>query len=1040
MQKITLLLLFLTFCFLSSAQTTVDCTAGAINTTYCYVNDDTTSFSFVSSDGASLNVLFNAGQVENNWDELVVTDSDGSILYSGYGNNGDLTGLNFQSSGDTVTVAINSDFTINCSDNGYTAWNFDVVCATCTNPTVNYTLVNDCVNSGGFLVDVDVTNLGSATSLTISDNQSSTNQNITAAGTVQFGPYTNGTNVVMNVQNDQDVNCSLTSNALTQTSCPPPPPNGVTCASGSSTFIITEDFDNVGSWTGSLNGGNGTWEIPNGSTSPGTGPNSGFNGAGFMNYEASGNSSATASAVSPAIDLTNAIDGAELSFYLYAYGEDMGTLNVNVGNSASGPFTTTLFTISGEVQTSSSEAWVPVGINLDAYLGSVIYIEFSHTGTGTGYEGDMSIDYFRVETCGTFCIAPSNITASSITSSTADISWIAGGTETAWEYVVQLAGSGPPSGSGTVTSSSLITLTGLNQMTDYEVCVRSDCSADGFSPWSCYSFTTTEDLSSYPITFTPNSISTSGTYDIALVDLNGDFLDDVVSVSSSNINVHYQLATGGFNTTNISTTPADNSPSWSLAAGDFDANGYNDLVYGGGSGVTFMKANNTGTGYTEISGNEYVFSQRSNFVDINTDGFLDAFVCHDVDPNVYYINDGSGNLTFYQGQSTAVPNGLGLTPGGGNYGTVWIDFDNDRDMDLFIAKCRGGSTTISTNELWRNDGNGVFTNIADSNGWYNSNYPGIGHNNSSNLGDNVQTWSSAWADFDNDGDMDVFVGASSSSNGNSKLMRNNGDGTFTDVTAGSGVLSANQGIENAPADFDNDGYVDILSNNSVLFNNGDFTFTNYTNYMPATGAIGDANNDGFLDVFRNGTIHMSDTNANNWVKINTIGMGHVTPNYSNINGIGARVEIETPSGTQIRDVRSGEGFEFMSTLNTHFGIGTDTSINSITIYWPSGIIDYIPNPAINTTHTVNEGAFLSVEDITLTDMSIYPNPAEEILTIETKADIINKIATVFDINGRRVMSHKLNTNTLDVSALESGIYFLRLESEGRSMKRKFIKK
>jgi hypothetical protein len=265
-------------------------------------------------------------------------------------------------------------------------------------------------------------------------------------------------------------------------------------------------------------------------------------------------------------------------------------------------------------------------------------------------------------------------------------------------------------------------------------------------------------------------------------------------------------------------------------------------------------------------------------------------------------------------------------------------------------------------------------------------------------------------------------------------MQNNGDGTFTDVTAGSGVLSATMGIENAPADFDNDGYVDILSNGDILFNNGDFTFTNHSSNMPPSGAIGDVNNDGFLDVFRNGNIYLNNTNANNWIKINTVGT------ISNINGIGARVEIQTSNGTQIRDVRSGEGFEYMSSLNTHFGIGNSTSINSITIYWPSGTVDFISNPAINTAHTIVEGSALSVIDETLVDVSIYPNPVEAELTIKTSANVINKIATVFDINGKRILSQKLDSNTINVSNLTSGIYFLRLESEGKIIKRKFIKK
>jgi hypothetical protein len=632
------------------------------------------------------------------------------------------------------------------------------------------------------------------------------------------------------------------------------------------------------------------------------------------------------------------------------------------------------------------------------------------------------------------CPNVSSITMSNVSPTSAMINWVTGGSETSWEVSVQLSTEGIPA-SGDSTSNTMFTVTDLSPETNYTAYVRAICSGEGFSNWEEQNFTTGFDVSGYPVTFTTNPIGTTGFYDIALVDLNGDFLDDIVSISRTNINVHYQLNTGGFNAVNITTSSANFLPSWSMAAGDFDRNGYNDLLYGDVDGVTFMKANNSGTGYSEISGPEDIFSQRSNFVDINTDGHLDAFVCHDVEANVYYINDGSGNLVYYQGESAGVvPNGLGLTPGGGNYGTVWIDFDNDRDMDLFIAKCRGGSTTISTNELWRNDGNGVFINIADSNGWYATNYPSIGHNNSSNLGDNVQTWSSAWADFDNDGDMDVYVGASSLSNGDSKLMRNNGDGTFTDITAGSGVLDAQLGIENAPADFDNDGFIDILSNGDILFNNGDFTFTNFDDNVPPSGAIGDANNDGFLDVFRNGNIHLNNTNANNWIKINTIGT------ESNINGIGARVEIMTPAGKQIRDVRSGEGFEFMSSLNTHFGIGTATSIDNITVYWPSGIIDFISNPSINTTLTILEGAFLSIEDETLVDVSIYPNPVSDILTIETSADLSHKVATIFDINGRKIHSQKLTLNTLDVSRLGSGIYFLRLESEGKSIKRKFIKK
>ena len=516
--------------------------------------------------------------------------------------------------------------------------------------------------------------------------------------------------------------------------------------------------------------------------------------------------------------------------------------------------------------------------------------------------------------------------------------------------------------------------------------------------------------------------------------MNGDGLDDLVSIQSSNINLFIQSEQVGFEEINITTEQADFSPSWSMAAGDFDRNGYNDLLYGGGSGVTFMKANDDGTAYTEISGSEYVFSQRSNFVDINNDGHLDAFVCHDVQPTVYYINDGNGNLQFFQGpNSEGVPSGIGGVeydlapyPGpqeGGNYGSVWVDYDNDRDIDLFIAKCRGGDIQWKYNELWRNNGDGTFSNVADITGYYNGFYPNGGHDNSSNLGDPVQTWSAAWGDFNNDGYMDVYVGASASGDGGHKLMKNNGDGTFTDVTAGSGVESAPFGIENDSADFNNDGFIDIFSNGSILLNDGDFKFDLYNNNVPEPGAIGDSNNDGFLDIFNGNSLYQNTPNDNNWLKVITVGT------TSNINGIGARIEIASPSlGIQVRDVQSGTGFRYMSSLNTYFGLGQDSSITTLTVYWPSGVVDTFNNVNVNQSLEITEGQTLSTGVPSLDNIAVFPNPANDYITVKSDYNLDDAIISLFDLSGRRVLNYKNSSdnNLIDVSKLSSGEYILRL--------------
>jgi hypothetical protein len=534
-----------------------------------------------------------------------------------------------------------------------------------------------------------------------------------------------------------------------------------------------------------------------------------------------------------------------------------------------------------------------------------------------------------------------------------------------------------------------------------------------------------------PITFTQQSISAPGVYDLGLVDMNGDFLDDVVSIGSDNkIYINYQINDGNttpdFTFTEITTTTPDFHPTWSMAVADFDANGFNDLLYGAGSGVTFMKANSDGTGYTEFSGSENVFSQRSNFIDLNNDGHLDAFVCHDVAPSVYYINDGSGSLTFYQSSTPGAPFELGTYSSGGNYASIWIDYDNDRDLDMFMAKC-GGTGDRPKNELYRNNGNGTFTQIAND--------PGI------NLWDNIQTWSSAWGDFDNDGDMDVYVG--SSTGFDHKLMRNNGDGTFTDVTVGAGVSTADIGHENIAQDFDNDGNLDIYANGSILFGNGDLTFfviSTLTVPSGHGGAIGDLNNDGYLDLFK-GSIYVNQAESgNNWLKIVTIGKSYDTANRSNRNGIGARVEINTASGTQIRDVRSGDGFKYTNSLNTHFGIGTETQINYVRIYWPSGVVDNIINPNINETLIVIEDTFtLSTADTFVDNLILYPNPTKGILNLNSIVELNDALYAIFDINGKRILNAKLDSESIDVSALSAGNYILRITSGNEVKNQKFIK-
>lgn len=533
---------------------------------------------------------------------------------------------------------------------------------------------------------------------------------------------------------------------------------------------------------------------------------------------------------------------------------------------------------------------------------------------------------------------------------------------------------------------------------------------------SSFSFKLTESTF-VPSIFSQQSITLQGDFKSCITDMNGDYLDDIVSPLEGAVAILYQNPDGsGFTPATLTAPATNNMPGWSMAAGDFDKNGYNDLLYGNGNGTAILLANDDGTAFSDIhESGVYVFSQRTNFIDINNDGHLDAFICHDIAPNVYYLNDGEGGYTFEQG-------GLGDYSTGGNYGSIWIDYDNDGDMDLFIAKCRGGGANpAAVDELHRNNGDGTFTNVA----------------NEANFSDFQQSWSSAWGDFDNDGDMDVLIGANSDSDGGHKLMRNNGDGTFTNVTEGSG-FDTNQllNIEHVTHDFDNDGYLDILGGGStIMFNSGDMTFTP-AGITASNGPIGDLNNDGFLDIQNGNSIFLNNGNDNNWIKIHLEGVN------SNRNGIGARVEVYADGDgweKQIRDVKSGDGFRYMSSLNSHFGIGQTEEIEQVVIKWPSGIIDVINNPDINEPLLVVEGStILSQPEFTANGLILYPNPAKDVVNINSDTQM--KSAVIYDINGRLVQSAAINQNTIDVQNLTKGTYFIIIEdTTGKQHSSKIIK-
>ena len=446
-------------------------------------------------------------------------------------------------------------------------------------------------------------------------------------------------------------------------------------------------------------------------------------------------------------------------------------------------------------------------------------------------------------------------------------------------------------------------------------------------------------------------------------DMNNDGLDDLVRINfAENLLIDYQQADGSF--TLLDYGPIMGS-SWSLSIGDMNNDGYGDIFTGGGyDGLKVLLAQDGGMDYLiDTLPGPQIFVQCSNFADIDNDGNLDLFICHDDGISSRYKGEGSGNMVY----DTTLINPVSTVPSdnSGNYGTVWTDYDNDGDTDLYIAKCRLGVNDPMDgrrlNLLFQNDGEGNYTDVAESAG----------------LRPLAQSWSADFGDIDNDGDYDAILVTHDST---SKLYENGAEGTqvgsFTEITTASGMTAdldaIGLGIQSLFEDFDNDGWVDLLitgrdNEHRLFMNNGDKTFTAAVNPFPTgglgiqSGAIGDFNNDGFPDFLAGFAVGFNQPsgvpdrllinpgNENHFINVRLTGV------ISNATGAGARVELNGAWGTQVREVRAGQGYGITISPTRHFGIADAEEITSIVVRWPSGTVDTIDNPPIDGTVHVIEG-------------------------------------------------------------------------------------
>ena len=190
--------------------------------TSSYLNGDDIVYAYTATADAELNVVLTPASTSDTWSGIFVytdcSDIGSNACVAGVAN----SGTSAREFDFVVTNGVTYYFVISTYPTPQsTNYSLDITENSCINPTVDFSVVNDCDNSGGFMIEADITDLGSATSLTVSDDQGSTDQSASSTGVVSFGPYANGTEVTVTITNEQDGTCFVSSDALTQSACPP---------------------------------------------------------------------------------------------------------------------------------------------------------------------------------------------------------------------------------------------------------------------------------------------------------------------------------------------------------------------------------------------------------------------------------------------------------------------------------------------------------------------------------------------------------------------------------------------------------------------------------------------------------------------------------------------------------------------------------------------------------------------------------------------------------------------------------------------------
>ena len=411
----------------------------------------------------------------------------------------------------------------------------------------------------------------------------------------------------------------------------------------------------------------------------------------------------------------------------------------------------------------------------------------------------------------------------------------------------------------------------------------------------------------------------------------------------------------------------------------------------------------------------FVMNVNSQFVDVSSDlllptdhtgGFLGAGVSF-ADFNNDNIDDltfghHAGQIRFYQGDGVwfeeiqlNIVNDLNETKS-----VLWADIDNDGDQDFFITNRN------ASNKLWLNDGGMQFTDVTSSCGISTSII--------------TKSYGASFGDYDNDGYIDLYICNFHPSiiPIENELYHNNGDGTFTDVTAIAGVGNGfQQSFQSTWIDIDKDGFLDLhvindrdSHQNSFYHNNGDGTFTDMAPDWGVNLSVW-AMSSTFADYDRDGDLDLYVTN--------TLFVGNVLLS-NNMNEGGGFIDVTDIEAVQVNQICWGACF-------------IDHENDSwLDLYVASGMNTFTDYPAVFDQYGVQPNAFYSSSgDSPMLDISTETPQAEQYTFAIAKGDFNND-------GFPDLVSHQIGEYASVISSTPNENHFLKVMPQGTSVNRDAI--